>query len=44
LSRELGNAGNGFDDLRPPHEEEKKRPSKAERQAAILEAAHRSMM
>jgi hypothetical protein len=44
LSRELGNAGNGFDDLRPPVEEEKKRPSKSERQAAILEAAHRSMM
>jgi hypothetical protein len=43
-SRDLGNAGIGFDDLRPPHEEEKKRPSKAERQAAILEAAHRSMM
>ena len=44
MSRDLLDAGSGFDDLRPPHEEEKKRPSKAERQAAILEAAHRSMM
>jgi len=44
LSRNLRNAGNGSDELRPPIEEEKKRPSKAERQAAILEAAHRSMM
>ena len=44
LSRDLGNAGNGADDRRPPHEEEKKGPSRAERQAEILEAAHRSMM
>jgi hypothetical protein len=36
MSRDLRNAGNGFDDLRPHHEEEKKRPSKAERQAAML--------
>ena len=44
LSRELGNAGNGFDGLRPPSEEEKKRPLKTERGAARLETAHRIMM
>ena len=44
MSRDLRNAGNGFDDLRPPHEEEKKRPSKAERRAVRLETAHRIMM
>ena len=44
LIRDLRNAGNGFDDLRPPIEEEKKRPSKAERQAAMLSLAHRNMM
>ena len=43
LSRDLRNAGNGFDDLRPPIEEEK-RPSRAERQAEGLEMAHRIMM
>ena len=44
LSRDLRNAGNGSDDLRPPIEEEKKRPSKAERQAAMLSLAHHNMM
>jgi hypothetical protein len=44
LSRDLRNAGNGSDDLRPPIEEEKKGPSKAERQAAMLSLAHHNMM
>jgi hypothetical protein len=43
MSRDLLNARNGFDDLRPSLEEEK-RPSKAERRAARLETAHRIMM
>jgi hypothetical protein len=42
-SRDLLNAGNGFDDLRPSLEEEN-RPTKAERQAERLETAHRIMM
>ena len=44
LSRNSRNAGYGSDDLRPPIEEEKKRPSKAERQAAMLSLAHHNMM
>jgi hypothetical protein len=44
MNMDLLNAGNGFDDLRPPIEEEKKRPSKAERQAAMLSLAHHNMM
>ena len=44
MSRDLRNAGNSFDDPRPSREEEKKRPSKTERRAARLEAAHRIMM
>ena len=43
MNRDLLNAGNGFDDLRPSLEEEK-RPSKAERRAERLETAHRIMM
>ncbi len=41
---DLLNAGNGFEDLRPSSEEEKKRPSKAERRATRLETAHRITM
>jgi hypothetical protein len=44
MSRDLLNAGNGFDDLRPSREEEKKKPSKAERWEVRLETAHRIMM